>query len=116
MNLFVILVIVLGKETAIIYISRFQLNCILILLLIFLFLFFVHVSGLILFCVSSFVSDSAVLEEGIRARLPSRQMWEYLLTHFLGAAALLSNIASRCTAVFLYPMNWNNFLLLVLLF
>ena len=114
MNLFVILVIVLGKETAIIYISRFQLNCILILLLMF--LFFVHVSGLILFCVSSFVSDSAVLEEGIRARLPSRQMWEYLLTHFLGAAALLSNIASRSTAVFLYPMNWNNFLLLVLLF
>ena len=58
-------------------------------------------------CASSLtylVFDSAVLEVGIRVHLPSRQMWEYLLTHFLGASALLTAISSRCAVVFLYPL------------
>ncbi|KAK7104768.1 hypothetical protein V1264_019431 [Littorina saxatilis] len=46
--------------------------------------------------------DSAIIQEGIRVYLPSRQMWEYLLTHFLGTAALLTNTASRCAGVFLH--------------
>ncbi|XP_076463770.1 uncharacterized protein LOC143295950 isoform X2 [Babylonia areolata] len=46
--------------------------------------------------------EDAVVQEGIRVYLPSRQMWEHLLTLFLGAAALLRTTASRCANVFLH--------------